>query len=613
MPRHAPPITLRRTTLCESLSWAGTGAAALAVALCWAVPALAQESDAPSGGAAAGSSAGAPSTGASSTGAVPSPAPALGMGSGLTPPGIGYGSSILPSTGFGGSLGNIRDFVNTPLTRGGTRMFTFDNSVQVQAGYIDNVQGVASSQKPQGSLELRVTPNFNVAAEGRRTQVSLNYSPTLYYYPQVDSESRIDQSLNGRSHTELVSQTAFLDLSAFAGQTSNNNINGQNSSTVASRQDRTQIYNFSANPYLVHDFGTTGSGRLDYSIADTITQGTNNGNNNGNNSPFNAFGSSGNSRTITQTEGASFSTGEDFGRFNHTVALRGTQYSGTGSLNDGHRNTATYDIAYAYSRFITFTGEVGYEDLFYSGVTTNGVVTSLPYHLEAPLGSVGIRVTPNADSSVSLSYGYVDGGTSFTLDGTYKPTARTVIYANSSSGVTTNAQQIQNYASGTQVTQNGTVIDPRTGAPVQYSNNNLSNSAQVYRLTSTSLTGALLLTRDTFTVTLAHTDQSSVGGGQQQSSGSSTSGSLGWQHDLSESVSTSANVQYGVYKTNNSGGNNQSNPTLSGSATLTKVFTERLSGTANYNYYTYNNGNSGNTGTSRVTVNEILFGLLQRF
>ena len=623
MQRRTPSLPGHRTALLAASLLAG--AAMTCGSTAWAQEAV--------GGGASGSTGAAtgPSSGtASGTAAGTAPGVSTGAATAFVPsagagiaPGIGYGSSILPATGFGGGLENLRDFVNSPLTQPASHLFTFDNSVQVQAGYDDNVGGAATNQRPQGSAELRITPSFNVSGEGRTTQVNLNYQPTIYYYPSVERQSRIDQSLNARSHTELVSQTAFLDLTAFAGQTSNNNVNGQNSSTVVSRQDRTQFYSFAANPYLVHQFGGTGTARLDYSFADTITQGTNAyGSSTGTtNSAFNAFGASGNSRTITQTEGASFTTGEDFGRFNHTAALLATQYSGQGSLRSGHRNTATYDLAYAYSRSLTLTGRIGYEDLYYSGTSSNGVITSLPYKLTAPLGSAGFKYVPNPDSSIAMSYGYVDGGGTFTLDASYKPTARTVIYATSSSGVTTNAQQIQGFAQGTQVSQSGVTIDPRTGAPVQYSNNNLSNANQVYRLTQTSVTGALIYDRDSFSASILHSDQSSVSGGTLGSnSGSSTSGSLGWQHTVSDTVSASVNGQYGIYTTHSTGTANQSNPTLSASAQLTKIFTEKLSGTANYNYYSFSNGagssgvGSSSTNTSQhVTVNEILFGLLQHF
>jgi uncharacterized protein (PEP-CTERM system associated) len=527
-------------------------------------------------------------------------------------PGIGSSSGLLPATGFGNdSLSNIRDFINTPLTSGGTRIFTIQPSIDVEAGYTDNVRGTTSSGqngKAEGSFETRVTPSLAINGQSRRLQVNLLYAPTAYYYPSVQSENRIDQNLNGAALAELVPDTAFLDLHAFATQTSNSNIVGPNTGTVLSRQDRTQVYSVSASPYLTHTFGGTGTAKVSYLVADTITQGT------ANSATFNnAFFNAGNSRSITQTEDANFTTGEDFGRFNHTLDVTATQLSGTGSLRNGHRNLATYDIAYAVNRFVTVTARAGYEDLFYNGTTFNGIVTSLPYKLNEPIGSVGFRLTPNADSHLNFSYGHIDGGESFTLDASYKPTARTVIYASSSSGLTTTAQQIQNFSANSQVNASGITINPQTGLPIQLTNTSTAtaNQNQFYRLTTSSINGVLLLNRDTITASVIMQDtQTPSGTAAQNLNTSSTYGSIGWQHDASDTIQTNLGFQYGVQDVKATTLTPASSlPTLFANAGLTKIFSQQLSGTVRYTLVKRDSSDP----TQRLTVNEILFGLQQRF
>jgi uncharacterized protein (PEP-CTERM system associated) len=521
--------------------------------------------------------------------------------------GIGTSSGLLPSAGFGNtSLSNIRDFIATPLTAGSTRTFTFQSSVDVEAGYNDNPSGLVSSNHPKGSFETRVTPSLAIIGQSRRLQVNLLYDPTAYYYPSATSQSRIDQNLNAGALAELVPETAFLDLHAFATQTSNSGINGPYTGTTLSRQDQTQVYSVSANPYVTHTFGGTGTVKVSYSIANTITQSSQG-------SSLNSIYGGGNTRDLTQTEDANFTTGDDFGRFNHTADISSTQYGGSGSLRSGHRNLATYDIAYAVNRFLTVTARAGYEDLLYNGTSYNGVITSLPYKLNEPVGSVGFRVTPNADSHINASYGHIDGGQSFTLDASYKPTARTVVYATSSSGLTTNAQQIQNFTSSSQVNASGVTINPQTGLPIQLTNLSTAtaNRNQAYRLTTSSINGVLLLNRDTFSAAIIFQDTQNPGGtGAQNLNSSSTYGSLGWQHDASETIQTYATVQYGVQDvkaTNATGSSSQ--PTLYATAGLTKIFSEKLSGTVRYTLVKRDSSDA----TQRVTINEILLGLQQRF
>lgn len=576
-------------------------------------------------GSGAGSGPGASGTGAATgtspkAGAVSTGAPAasttvntgLGPGSGFTP-GIGSASSILPATGFGGSLGglsSLRDFVNTPVSRARTRAVEVNGSIGVQAGYNDNVLGASDSGtgagRRQGSFETRVSPTLVVSAEGRRVQLNLSYAPVIYYYPQVDSQSRIDQFLNATATAEIISQLLYLDVRAFTTQTSNSSAYGPVSSNVLNRQDRQQVTNLSLNPYLVRGFGTTGSARISYRLDNTNTTSQSTGSV----SSFNALS---NGHTITQSEDASFTTGEDFGRFQHTVAVGASQFNGS-ATRAGHRNQATYDIAFAYNRFVTLTGRAGYQDILYNGTTSNGVVTSLPYKLQEPTGSVGFKLTPNQDSSLALSYGHVDGGESIQLDATYKPTARIALYANSSSGVTTDAQQVQSFVSSSQVNAAGVTIDPRTGAPVQFSNPsaNASTANQVYRLTRTSLTAAYLLTRDTFNVSLIREERSNPGGAVLIRSQNSTStyGTVSWQHDLSPNTNTNLTATYGVQETQVSSVQpSSSNPTMSVTGSLTRNFTEKLSGTANYTFFR----RDSSLATQRITVNEFLLGLVQRF
>jgi uncharacterized protein (PEP-CTERM system associated) len=609
--------------------------APLALGLCLAgiVSAQAQESTGSGSaggtgtgtGVSTGSGTGTP--GAASAAPVGTGAPAVGTnvntgfgpGSGYTP-GIGSASSILPATGFGGGgFGNIRDFVNTPVSRARTRTVEVNGSVGIQAGYTDNVLGAADAGGPssgtpssgvlkrQGSFETRVTPSIVISAEGRRGRLNLNYNPTIFYYPQVDSQSRIDQYLNASATGEIIAQLLYLDVRAYTTQTSNSNAYGPTSTNVLSRQDRAQITSLSINPYLVRDFGGLGTARLSYSLANTNTNSTST-------SPLSVLNNTANGHTITQSEDASFTTGGDFGRFQHTAAVGASQFSGSGSTRSGHRNQATYDLAFAYNRFVTFTGRVGYQDLLYSGTSFRGVVTTLPYKLSEPIYSAGVKLTPNPDSSVAISYGHVDGGQSLQLDATYKPTARIALYATSSSGLTTDAQQVQSFVAGSQVNQAGITIDPRTGAPVQFSNttNNANTANQAYRLTRTSLTAAYVLTRDTFNVSLIREERTSPGKatvlGRQNST--STYSTVAWQHDLSANTSSNLSASYGIQDQQASVNQpSSSNPTLSATGTLTRQFTEKLSGTANYSFFR----RDSSLQTQRLTVNEFLLGLVQRF
>jgi uncharacterized protein (PEP-CTERM system associated) len=522
-------------------------------------------------------------------------APGAAFGGGAFGGGIGLGTGILPATGFGNALPNLADFINTPLAKGGTQLFTFGASLGVQAGYTDNAGGVASNQHAQGSFEGRVSPTLSVFGNSRRVDVSLTYDPTVYYYPQYNTQSRIDQNLSGAAQVELADQLAYVDLNAYASETPNNFGYGPANGSAVSRQQLNRLYNVSINPYLVHQFGGFGSGKLSYTLGESIIQ-----------TGAAAVGGAQNTRSMNQSEDALFTSGEDFGQWNHGVELNGQQTSGTGALASSYRYQATYTLGYALNRFVALNAKIGYEDLHYSSVFTNGVQTERAYNLTAPLGSAGVTLTPNQDSSLALSYGYIDGGTTLSLNATYKPTERLTLYATSSSGVTTNLQQLQNYAATAQTTVAGVQINPVTGAPIQFTNGNSNTSNAVYRTTQSSLTGVFQFNRDSVTLGIAANQNSNPGqntGGNVD--GSTVYGTAGWQHELSESLTSLLTGTYGVSQQAGQG----SSSFIVANATLTKTFTETLSGTANYSLYR-RVGTASNPGT---TVNEILFGLLQKF
>src|SRR5262249_48885960 len=140
------------------------------------------------------------------------------------------------------------------------------------------------------------------------------------------------------------------------------------------------------------------------------------------------------------------------------MVAAGTQYDGNGVLRNAYRYLGIYEAGYALSHSVTLLGQVGYEDIFYSGIPHT--------HIEDVVWSVGAHVAPNPDSSITLRYGHQDGVNAFRLGGVYAPTARTRIYANYSDGITTGLQNIQDALATSTTDPYGNLIDRNTGAPI---------------------------------------------------------------------------------------------------------------------------------------------------
>ncbi len=89
-------------------------------------------------------------------------------------------------------------------------------------------------------------------------------------YARDGSQNRVGHDLNGRVLATLLPQTLFLDLRGVATEQSITGGVGPNSTNTLSSNDTAQDFSFSASPYLVHRFGSIGSGEVGYSIARTI-------------------------------------------------------------------------------------------------------------------------------------------------------------------------------------------------------------------------------------------------------------------------------------------------------------------------------------------------------
>ena len=515
-------------------------------------------------------------------------------------------------------------------------------SIGVDLGATDNA--LATERDRRSDFFTLITPSLSVSGETSRVQVNASYSPQATIYARTGSQTRVDQFGNGAALITVVPGTLFLDLRGAITQQSRtgglggyNNGNGGN--TALNRNDAVQSITVSITPYAEHRFGGWGTGKVGYSFLRTLQNGSNQTNYNqfiGQTSLQQAFNTSGNNQGIgnqgitgnltTQRERASFITGEDLGRFNVITAAEAVQYSGAGAYHNAHRNQLTLDGGYALSHTVTLIAGTGYQDIRFTG--TPG------FRLSEPIWSAGVRLTPNPDSSITIGYGRKDGANSLFLDATTAPTARTRLYARYSEGLSTDAESQQDLLQTTTIGSTGLLTDSVTGAPVGSSGAQFGTQNGLYRLRSFSISGSLLLNRDSFSVSIVNEDRSNLSavtfgpGANGQllpvlpagSSSNGTFGSVSWQHELTPVMTFSTSAGYGVTEYSNlglggsnGGGNRQTS--LNGQAALSYQFTETLSGSARYLYIERNSnqpqtlfGSQGN-----LVQNTLLVGLRKSF
>lgn len=539
---------------------------------------------------------------------------------------LGGGYSSLPATVTDTRVGDLRgqleQYLPGLLPRGAGPAFLVNASLGVDAGITDNALRVERPRRADAFTVL--SPALRVSGDTARLKVNLSYAPVASVYAQTSRQTRLDQFGNGVALATVVPEAVFLDLRGSVTQQSRTGGYGQTSGTAAlNRNDRIQSTSFSVTPYAEHRFGGLGTARLGYSLARTIQNGYGSQDAAGTQAFLsNGFGAPGN--LTTQRERASFVTGENLGRVNDVTVLEAVQYSGVGAYRGAHRNQVTNDLGYAVTRTITALAGFGYQDLRFNGAP--GV------RLQEPIWSAGVRLAPNPDSSVTLTYGRRDGFNAAAVDGSYSPTARTRVFVRYTTGLTTDAEEQQNLLATTNVGPAGLLTDSVTGAPVSSSSGAFGTQNGLYRLRRFSVTGLLLLNRDSVSVSLQQEDRANVNavppglGGTAQAVGGNSGviGTLAWEHELSPVLSGSASLSYGVDDNSLAGAESSgSQRTVQTSLALNYTFTEKLTGSARYSFTDRSGG--GRTGPAAagpsgfgqagqtLTENLLLVGLRKSF
>lgn len=460
--------------------------------------------------------------------------------------------TVLPATGTDVRVGNLRDQVSSLLRSGPAPLlgpnFIIQPSIGVDVGATDNALQASSPRR--ADVFTVISPAVSLTGDSARLQVNATYSPVISLFAQTSSRTRVDQYLSGDALATVVRDLFYVDLRAAITQSSITGGYGPYGSSSLNGTDQVQTSTVSLTPYLIHRFDGWGTATVSYNFSYSNQSGYGNGNNGTLFGPYGTpvnYGApvntsfSGDQDLITNQELAQFTTGENLGRVNLTAAVNLQQYSGTGSYDGAYRNLYTINGAYALNRSISLIGQIGYEDLRYTGPF--GVAVN------SPVFQAGVRWTPNADSSISVTYGREDGLDSVYLNGTYAPTARTRIYASYSDGLTSSAEQQQSLLNAATFT-NGYATNAITGAPLVSTNNAFGTQNLIYEDKLLSVTAVLQRPRDTYSVSVVHEERRIVGGGSSLSTiGSNYGGTYGqfsWQHDLSPAASTTAYVQYGT-------------------------------------------------------------------
>ncbi len=462
-------------------------------------------------------------------------------------------------------------------------------SLGLQEEYTDNAFLSPNQGKRYDFITL-LSPALMLSDEGQRFKVNLNYAPSVYLYAPDGGQNWVSENFTGTALATIIPDLFYVDMRGYASEQAISGGLGQTGATL-NQKNTSQDTSFSLSPYLQHRFGEYGTGELGAALGRTDQTSLAS-------VAFPLNSASVNQNVTTYNGHIGFKSGDYFGRFNNALLLSATQFDGDGVLSNAHRDIFTLDNGYALTRNLILLAKLGYENIHYGGTS--------PVNLQDAIWNIGVRLTPNADSSITVRYGHEDGFNALTLDASYAPTARTRIFARYSSGLATSGEELQNALATSSVDAGGQTVDAQTGAPLLLGSNFFGTQNDLYKLRTLSLTGVLQRARDVISATISNEDQTVISAASVGATGigsnNGTFGTLSWLRDINPRLSSTVFIEYG---TRNSSAPAQSEEQLlTGGASLKYRFNETLVGTLQYNYtHTTSNIYLGTTSQNLVLVN----------
>ncbi len=274
---------------------------------------------------------------------------------------------------------------------------------------------------------------------------------------------------------------------------------------------------------------------------------------------------------------AQFQSGERFGRLRDFVLLDASRTDGTGVLRTRIKRLPRIGSAMRSTRQITPFAEFGVEDIHYAGLP--------PVAITDAVWQLGVVLTPNADSRISLGYGHQQGVNSFMADGVYAITQRSRISISYNTGLATDLQLIQQQLGLADAGPAGAPINAITAAPLFVGNSLLGVQSTLYRNKTLTLTETTRLDRDTVSLAFLYQAQTPIAFVSPQANVSQVgiTGSVAWTHELSELATLTSELSYSRRTFDTSRPGNEE--FVAATAAFSYRLTETLTGVISYAFY----------------------------
>jgi uncharacterized protein (PEP-CTERM system associated) len=446
--------------------------------------------------------------------------------------------------------------------------------VNVQAMATDNA--LQAHEPRQWDLMTYLSPGIHLAGNEPRLQLTFDYAPGLSLYARTSSLNALTQQANGVGNVTVVPDLLFVDLRAVAGvQNLYGGIGGLGTIGTAgpmaamqptnlanlggligaaglglTRDQEVQTSSVGISPYLLRQFGDWGTGKLGYSFnaasSNMLTGFAA--------SPF-PTGGNASQTMISNQEIAHFDTGDFMQRLQDSFDVNLQQSQTNGGYGYGIASYGSYasqtsftiirdyvsnKLTYQVNHTIAVFGSAGWENINYG--QAGGYATP---NVNDATWSVGTTLTPSPDSTLTVSYGHLNGFNSFTVNGQIAVTARTTLSVSYLTSAGTQLEYLNSQLNLASYNANGTLVNGQTGGQLYGATNALPVQGGILRTDTLNVGSRTLLDRDTLTFNLLWTQQTGLGGIASVPTSAKTATGQ-WLHQLRPDLTLSAAAAFSL-------------------------------------------------------------------
>jgi uncharacterized protein (PEP-CTERM system associated) len=351
------------------------------------------------------------------------------------------------------------------LDTGSPAGLTVTPSIGVSELYTENQTGTGPSQ-PQ--FVTQISPGVSITGETARTNINFNYLPTLNHFNNGASKDRVDQNLNTNGTITPITDTLTVNFQGYATEADAGGNASNQQGILVPTNNRILYYIGNIVPRYQQNFSDIATLEASYSVNSTNTSVE------GAKVPGLGINST---NSLGQNALVSIGSGQSLGRIGMRADFLHDTNSGSGMNTASTSDVDTMTISYHINRNFYISGSIGYQSINYP----NNGVGNPGYRDSGITWSLGLTITPNALSSISLGYGKQQGAYSPTVQAGYALGPRTNI---SASYLVT----VQNQLTATLQNlkylvydQFGNPIDSRTGLPFSAVNQTFASQNILFR------------------------------------------------------------------------------------------------------------------------------------